>query len=501
MQNSVLPAARAVMDCVPGRAAPAVANDAGTDLAFQARLDAAHARQTAEQTAEQTAHDKGASTTDTLDALADITGMEGVDDEDAPSSVVEDVLQTSTSAADTTMVAASMVLTNAPAAQSEVSDAVATHLSGLFGAGDTSPVGEPRGDAMGDWLDTLSQSRRLAAGLPVAETVAEAMVDRATTGTNADQLNIFDAEATTHQMASATSLVATIGSSNIAQSSRQLDGQQVPLALEGASQNALRDAASRESSEQDVDAQSRSTTPPTLAFAPRGGLSWRAAAEPGGVIACNDPVDATLPTPFKPMHDALSTVVASEAAPLTVGLDASTGSTAITDAGLITQRTSSTSAGLQAASPSDGMPHPGNLNIFDDAALPHELHHHLRWMHTQGRGVAELRLNPEELGPVHVTITTDEQRVEANFVCAHPVTRDLLEAAMPRLRDAMEAAGMELAGGFVATGEFGAGHSDSDEHSAALSPRFLSDAEQMATVEAASARAAVRHDRVIDTFA
>lgn len=101
------------------------------------------------------------------------------------------------------------------------------------------------------------------------------------------------------------------------------------------------------------------------------------------------------------------------------------------------------------------MQHPGTVQILDEAALPYQLHHHLRWMQTRGQGMAELQLNPAELGPVHVTVKMEERRVEASFLCAQPMTRDLIEAAMPRLREAMESAGMELAGGFVGTGEFG----------------------------------------------
>jgi flagellar hook-length control protein FliK len=148
-----------------------------------------------------------------------------------------------------------------------------------------------------------------------------------------------------------------------------------------------------------------------------------------------------------------------------------------------------------------GLLQPGALSIFDEAVLPHQLHHHVRWMQMRGQHVAELRLNPEELGPVHVTVKAEERRIEANFVCVQPLTRDLLEAALPRLREAMEAAGMELAGGFVSTGQFGDTPSDMEGWRSLSTPRAAGQTTPGSSTEPVTTPPGPRHEGVIDTFA
>ena len=161
-------------------------------------------------------------------------------------------------------------------------------------------------------------------------------------------------------------------------------------------------------------------------------------------------------------------------------------------------------AGAIPAGGAEGLRQPGALQILDDATLPYQLQHHLRWMQARGQGTAELQLNPTELGPVHVTVKMEERRVEASFLCAQPMTRDLIEAAMPRLREAMESAGMELAGGFVGTGEFGSTPSG-DMADGGQAGRFTGgpDAPGNPALGAPPAPTAMRptHDGLVDTFA
>ncbi len=58
--------------------------------------------------------------------------------------------------------------------------------------------------------------------------------------------------------------------------------------------------------------------------------------------------------------------------------------------------------------------------------------------------IAEIRLNPAELGPLHVRISIDDNSVNVAFSAAHAVTREALEIALPRLKEALSESGMSL---------------------------------------------------------
>lgn len=64
-----------------------------------------------------------------------------------------------------------------------------------------------------------------------------------------------------------------------------------------------------------------------------------------------------------------------------------------------------------------------------------------------GRNIqsAEIRLNPVELGPLQVRISIDDNSVSVAFSAAHAVTREALEMALPRLKEALSENGMSLA--------------------------------------------------------
>jgi flagellar hook-length control protein FliK len=63
------------------------------------------------------------------------------------------------------------------------------------------------------------------------------------------------------------------------------------------------------------------------------------------------------------------------------------------------------------------------------------------------RGVqsGSLRLTPDNLGPMEVRITVQNDQVSVWFGAAHADTRAALENALPRLRDMFAAQGMSLA--------------------------------------------------------
>jgi flagellar hook-length control protein FliK len=68
----------------------------------------------------------------------------------------------------------------------------------------------------------------------------------------------------------------------------------------------------------------------------------------------------------------------------------------------------------------------------------------IAWMAEQKLGHAQIRLNPENAGPIDVRIQLDGSQVNASFHSANADVRQALEASLPRLRDMLGQQGMQL---------------------------------------------------------
>lgn len=66
------------------------------------------------------------------------------------------------------------------------------------------------------------------------------------------------------------------------------------------------------------------------------------------------------------------------------------------------------------------------------------------WMAGQQTQVAELRLNPPNLGPMEVRLSVSNDQISAMFVSHQPAVREAIEAAMPRLREMFADSGLTL---------------------------------------------------------
>lgn len=66
------------------------------------------------------------------------------------------------------------------------------------------------------------------------------------------------------------------------------------------------------------------------------------------------------------------------------------------------------------------------------------------WMVGQEQQSASLTLNPPDLGPVRVVVSVSNNHASANFFSANPDVRQALEGSLPRLREMMEGAGIQL---------------------------------------------------------
>jgi flagellar hook-length control protein FliK len=61
-----------------------------------------------------------------------------------------------------------------------------------------------------------------------------------------------------------------------------------------------------------------------------------------------------------------------------------------------------------------------------------------------GQQLAELQLNPPGLGPLKVTLSMNDQQMQASFVSAHASVRVAIEAALPQLRSTLADSGISL---------------------------------------------------------
>ena len=67
------------------------------------------------------------------------------------------------------------------------------------------------------------------------------------------------------------------------------------------------------------------------------------------------------------------------------------------------------------------------------------------WFGEQSFNAAQMHLFPPELGPIDVRIQMNNDQASILFSSQHASVRDSIENAIPRLREAMQSAGLNLA--------------------------------------------------------
>ena len=78
----------------------------------------------------------------------------------------------------------------------------------------------------------------------------------------------------------------------------------------------------------------------------------------------------------------------------------------------------------------------------------------LVWMASQKHQVAELHLNPPDLGPLKIRLTLDNDSASAQFVSHHIAVREAIETAMPRLKEMLAECGIALGNTSVSAESF-----------------------------------------------
>lgn len=83
-------------------------------------------------------------------------------------------------------------------------------------------------------------------------------------------------------------------------------------------------------------------------------------------------------------------------------------------------------------------------SLSDGHAWTKELGHNLLWMANQKQQVAEMQLNPPNLGPLEVRVTIQNDQANLMFVSPHAAVRDVIESALPRLSSMFGESGISM---------------------------------------------------------
>jgi flagellar hook-length control protein FliK len=78
------------------------------------------------------------------------------------------------------------------------------------------------------------------------------------------------------------------------------------------------------------------------------------------------------------------------------------------------------------------------------AGWTEEVGNHVVWLANRSESRAELVLTPPQMGRVEISLTVKGDQAVASFASSNPVVREALEAALPRLREVLADAGIQL---------------------------------------------------------
>ncbi len=138
------------------------------------------------------------------------------------------------------------------------------------------------------------------------------------------------------------------------------------------------------------------------------------------------------------------------------------------------------------------------LALGRDTQWATELDARVRWFAGRGMDVAQIRLDPPELGPLHVTVHSQREGTSVHFATASVQVRELLEQSLPRLRELLEGGGMNLLDVNVAQQHHGSG---GQPQQSAGSRADASAVVRPESIESRIDRAGSAHRGIIDAYA
>lgn len=137
------------------------------------------------------------------------------------------------------------------------------------------------------------------------------------------------------------------------------------------------------------------------------------------------------------------------------------------------------------------------------SAWPAEFSQKITWVSTQQNQVAELHLNPPDLGPMSVVISVTDNQATALFSSPHSAVREAIENALPKLRESLAENGIMLGNATVsdqAPRDSGAGNF-MNQRSNSRADTGTSDNTPATTSAVLPAIPPSRHNGMVDTFA
>ncbi|MGQ9452588.1 flagellar hook length control protein FliK [Leclercia sp. TB492] len=130
---------------------------------------------------------------------------------------------------------------------------------------------------------------------------------------------------------------------------------------------------------------------------------------------------------------------------------------------------------------------------------------HITLFTRQGQQSAELRLHPEDLGQVQITLKLDDNQAQLQMVSGHSHVRAALEAALPVLRTQLAENGIELTQSSISSENFNGQQQASSQHQQQTSRSgapggFDEESDELLAVPA-SLQSAARGNNAVDIFA
>lgn len=128
---------------------------------------------------------------------------------------------------------------------------------------------------------------------------------------------------------------------------------------------------------------------------------------------------------------------------------------------------------------------------------------HITLFTRQGQQTAELRLHPEDLGQVHISLKLDDNQAQIQMVSPHSHVRAALEAALPVLRAQLADNGIQLGQSNISSESFAGQQQQQHASSQQTAWRGAAsgDDEDEALIAPAALQSAARGDGRVDIFA
>lgn len=123
------------------------------------------------------------------------------------------------------------------------------------------------------------------------------------------------------------------------------------------------------------------------------------------------------------------------------------------------------------------------------------------WMANQSHQVAELHLNPPNLGPLEVRLTISGDQASAMFVTHHSAVREAIETAMPRLREMLADNGIMLGNATVGSESFAQQQASDQKNGKDGGRGGMGEESVMARIAVPGRHTGVAHEGMVDIFA